>query len=79
MTAPDQAAKASQDSQAPPKRPPGRPAKSAGTGAYKPVLVTLYAEHLATAKRIDSNTSAAVRLALDYWAGQHPDAPRETT
>jgi hypothetical protein len=70
---PDQAA------QATPKRPPGRPAKSAGAGAYKPVLVTLYAEHLATAKRIDSNTSAAVRMALDHWASQHPEALRETT
>lgn len=57
----------------PPKRKAGRPAKAAGAGAWQRVNVTLYQEHIDIAKRIDSNVSAAVRQALDYWADQHPD------
>ena len=62
------------DAPEPPKRKAGRPAKAAGAGAWQRVNVTLYQEHIAMAKRIDSNVSAAVRQALDYWADQHPEA-----
>lgn len=53
-------------------RPRGRPTEAAGSGAFRRVNTSLYDEHLAIAARIHSNTSAAVRMALEFWALHHP-------
>lgn len=57
------------------KRPRGRPmlGAPAGVGGFKRANLSLDDASLATAARIHTNTSAAVRIALAFWAEHHPE------
>lgn len=55
-----------------PKRGRGRPRTDGQEGAVQRVNLTLDANSLAIASAIHPQVSAAVRLALAYWAEQHP-------
>jgi hypothetical protein len=57
------------------KRGRGRPMLGAvdGTGGFKRANLSLDEGSLATAARIHSNTSAAVRIALAFWAEHNPE------
>lgn len=59
-------------------RPRGRPMVGAlsGTGGFKRVNLSLDEGSLEVAARIHSNTSAAIRMALAYWA-EHNPPPRK--
>lgn len=57
------------------KRPRGRPAV-VSEGGYKRANLTLDEASLATAARIHENTSAAVRIALAFWAEHNPPTTR---
>jgi hypothetical protein len=56
------------------KRPRGRPmvGAPADAGGFRRVNLSLDDTSLAIAAHIHGNTSAAVRMALAYWAEQHP-------
>jgi hypothetical protein len=56
------------------KRPRGRPMLGAlsGTGGFKRVNLSLDEGSLGVAGRIHENTSAAVRMALAFWAKHNP-------
>jgi hypothetical protein len=58
------------------KRGRGRPMLGAlsGTGGFKRVNLSLDDGSLEVAARIHSNTSAAIRMALAYWAEHNPPA-----
>lgn len=55
------------------KRERGRPRVAGGGGEMRRVNLSLDEETLAIATRVHSNTSAAVRTALAYWAKHHPE------
>jgi hypothetical protein len=58
------------------KRGPGRPMLGAPAGAtgFRRVNLSLDDVSVATAARITPNTSAAVRIALAFWAEHNPPA-----
>lgn len=57
------------------KRGRGRPMLGAvdGAGGFRRANLSLDEGSLATAARIHSNTSAAVRIALAFWAEHNPE------
>lgn len=58
------------------KRPRGRPSIAADAGGFRRVNLSLDDTSLATAARIHPLTSAAVRIALAYWAEHNVEASK---